>query len=290
MAASKKKKILGVIGFPVRHSFSPIMHNAVFKEMGINALYRSFEVQPARLKDFMRGLRKNNIFGLNVTIPHKEAVVALLSEIRESPGFARSIGAVNTIKVEDHKPCGFNTDGLGFIRALNCLGFEFEGRKVALLGAGGAAKAVAFNMAENKAAISIYDLNQARCRELVNKLKTKFSRRIKFAESIEDLNIPDCDMLVNATPVGMHDEHLPVSSDYLHKKLFVYDLVYNSKGRKTTKLVEEARKRGLRAQDGIWMLVFQGAISAKIWFPEMDEKEVASIMFNALRRQGFFVG
>jgi shikimate dehydrogenase len=289
MAAKKKKKIFGVIGFPVRHSLSPIMHNAVFKELGINAQYRAFEVKPARLKDFMRGLRKNGIFGLNVTIPHKEAVVPLLSEIRESPGFARSIGAVNTVKMEENKPCGYNTDGVGFIRALNCLGFEFEGKKVALLGAGGAAKAVAYNIAENKAAISIYDLNRQRCRELVNKLKTKFSRRIKFAERIDDLNIADCDMLVNATPVGMQDEHLPVPADYLHKKLYVYDLVYNPKGRRTTKLVEEARKKGLKAHAGIWMLVFQGAISAKIWFPEIDEKEVASIMFDALRKQGFFV-
>lgn len=289
MTAASKKKILGVIGFPVRHSLSPVMHNAVFKCLGINATYKSFEIKPEALKKFVLALKRNHIFGLNVTIPHKESVIPYLASVRDMPGLAQSIGAVNTIKMDGGRPIGYNTDGQGFIRALRSLGFDFKDKKVALIGAGGAAKAVAFNMAEEKVSlIYIHDMDSVRCEELVKKLKNKFPRQIKFAGSIEALNIPKCDILVNATPVGMHDDRLLVPLEYLHKELFVYDLVYNPKGRKTTRLIAEAKKKSLKAHDGIWMLVFQGAIASKIWFPEIDEKEIASIMFEALRKEGFF--
>jgi len=289
MTAASKKKVLGVVGFPVRHSLSPVMHNAVFKRLGVNAVYKPFEVRPEDLKKFIHALKKNAIFGLNITIPHKESVIPLLSSVRNSPGLAQSIGAVNTIKIEDGKPVGYNSDGVGFIRALKSLGFDFKDKKVALMGAGGAAKAVAFNMAEEKASsIHIFDEDALRCQELVKKLKNKFPRQIKFSESIEALSVPKCDILINATPVGMHDDQMLVPTEYLHKELFVYDLVYNPKGRKTTRLIAEAKKKGLKAHDGIWMLVFQGAISSKIWFPDFDEKEIASIMFEGLRKEGFF--
>lgn len=289
MAVAKRKKIFGVIGYPVSHSLSPIMHNAVFKKMGVDAIYRAFEVKPDNLKQFLKGLRKNNIYGLNVTIPHKETVIPSLSEVRELPGLARSIGAVNTIKIENDKPIGYNTDGQGFVRALKSLGFDLKDKKVALLGAGGAAKAIVFNMAEQKARqIFIYDMDLSRSENLVNRLKHKFPRLVRLAKDIDELKIPLCDILVNATPVGMKDDKSLIDPEQLHKGLFVYDLVYNPKGRKTTKLVAEAKKKGLKAHDGIWMLVFQGAISSKIWFPEFDEREVASVMFEALRKEGFF--
>jgi len=289
MAKLKKNKIFGVIGFPVKHSLSPIMHNAVFKRLGINATYRAFEVRPEELKKFVQGLKRNSISGLNITIPHKENILPLLREVQDIPGLARSIGAVNTVKMEDGKPVGYNTDGLGFIRALKSLGFDFREKKVALLGAGGAAKAIVFNVAEEKASsISIYDVDSIRSQDLVKRLKTKFPRQIKLAKNVEELHIPKCDILVNATPVGMHDDRIIIPLEYLHKELFIYDLVYNPKGRKTTRLVVEAKKKGLKAHDGIWMLVFQGAISSKIWFPKVDEREVASIMFEGLRNEGFF--
>ncbi|MDP3142448.1 MAG: shikimate dehydrogenase [Candidatus Omnitrophota bacterium] len=289
MTAASKKKIFGVVGFPVRHSLSPLMHNAVFKCLGVNAAYKPFEVKPEDLKNFVLALKRNHIFGLNVTIPHKESIIPFLPVVRDTPGLAHLIGAVNTVRFEDGKPVGYNTDGLGFVRALKSLGFDFKDKKVALFGAGGAAKAVAFNMAEEKASsIHIYDLNSVRCEELVKRLKTKFPRQIRLADSVEALNISKCDILINATPVGMHDDRLLVPVEYLHKELFVYDLVYNPKGRKTTRLIAEAKKKGLKAHDGIWMLVFQGAIASKIWFPEFDEKEIASIMFEALRKEGFF--
>ena len=289
MAVTKKKKIFGVIGFPVGHSLSPIMHNAVFKRLGVNAVYKAFEVKPEGLKKFIRGLRSNDIYGLNVTIPHKETVIPFLFEVRDTLGLAHSIGAVNTIKIENGKSIGFNTDGQGFIRALKSLGFDFKDKKVALLGAGGAAKAVAFNMAEKEVTlISIYDADLNRAEDLVKKLKNKFSLQVRAAQNIAKLNIGKCDILVNATPVGMKDDWTLVEPEYLHRDLFVYDLVYNPRGRKTTRLVAEAKSKGLKAHDGLWMLVFQGAIASKIWFPEFDEKEIASIMFEALRREGFF--
>lgn len=289
MAVTKKKKIFGVIGSPISHSLSPFMHNAVFKKLGVNAVYKSFEVKPEELKKFIHSLRQSNIHGLNVTIPHKETVIPFLSEVRDTPGLARAIGAVNTIKIEDGKAIGFNTDGRGFIRALKSLGFDFRDKKVALLGAGGAAKAIAFNIAEQMAGlISIYDTDVGRATDLVKKLKNKFSLPVKLAQHIDKLNIGRCDILVNATPVGMKDDRTLVEPEYLHRDLFVYDLVYNPQGRKTTSLVAEAKNKGLKAHDGLWMLVFQGAIASKIWFPEFDEKEIASIMFEALREEGFF--
>jgi shikimate dehydrogenase len=289
MAIPKKKKIFGVIGFPIGHSLSPVMHNAVFKKLGVNAVYKAFEVKPQELKQFIRGLRNKGIYGLNVTIPHKETVMPFLSEVRDTPGLARSIGAVNTIKAEDGKTMGFNTDGQGFIRALKSLGFDFRDKKVALLGAGGAAKAISFNMAEQGATgIFIHDADIQRAEDLVKKLKQKFSLQVKLAQSIDKLNIGKCDILVNATPVGMKDDRSLLDPEYLHRDLFVYDLVYNPRGRKTTRLVTEAKSKRLKAHDGLWMLVFQGAIASKIWFPEFDEQEIASIMFEALRKEGFF--
>lgn len=288
MKTSAKKKIFGVIGYPISHSLSPVMHNAVFKKFGIPAVYKAFEVKPAQLQSFIRGLRNNHICGLNVTIPHKEAIIPFLKEVRDEPGLAASIGAVNCVRMQEGRPIGYNTDGLGFIRSLKSLGFDFKGEKAALLGAGGAARAVAFNMAkEGVSQIYIFDIDTQRAMQLVLTLKARFPRTIKLAKNIPELNLNKCGLLVNATSVGMKDNRLAIGSEYLHKDLFVYDLVYNRQARHTTPLVEEARRRGIRAHDGIWMLVFQGAISSKLWYPQLDEKEVASVMFEGLRTEGF---
>ncbi|MFZ5800661.1 MAG: shikimate dehydrogenase [Candidatus Omnitrophota bacterium] len=288
MKTAVKKKIFGVIGYPISHSLSPVMHNAVFKKFGIPAVYKAFEVKPETLKDFVRQMRNNRIAGVNVTIPHKETIIPFLKEVEDEPGLAGSIGAVNTVVIEKDRAVGYNTDGLGFIRAIKSLGFEFKGAKVALLGAGGAARAVSFNMAtEGVSQIYIYDIDTARAAQLVSIFKTRFPRTVKLAKNIPELNLEKCALLVNATPVGMKDNRLAIDPQYLHKDLFIYDLVYNRQARHTTPLVEEARKRGIRAHDGIWMLVFQGAISSKLWFPQLDEKEVASVMFAGLRNEGF---
>jgi len=265
-------KIFGLIGYPVKHSLSPLMHNAAFKALNLDARYGLFELKPQELENFLKSLSQKNIYGLNVTIPYKEQVIPFLDRLSAQAGL---IGAVNTIRASQDKLEGFNTDGEGFLKHLTQdLGFSPEGKTVSLIGAGGAAKAVTVYLAKaGVKRVTIYDTQEEKLKDLLAHLKLNF-KEIEFnqAHSIEGLNINNSDLLVNATSVGMKEsDPLIVSEGQMHRGLLVYDLIYNPK---ETKLLKLAKEKGALVSNGLGMLLYQGMLSFEIWTGEIAPKEL----------------
>ena len=256
-------KIYGVLGYPVKHSLSPAMHNAAFKALKIPAEYRLFEIPPQDLDRFFASLVENNILGLNVTIPYKEKVLTYLDKVSESAGL---IGAVNTIKVSTQGLEGFNTDAEGFLKHLTeDLRFNPANKNIAIIGAGGAARAIAVSLAQAKPnTLNIYDVDAARLSNLVDSLKANFKTlTIHPARSIAELKIKDCELLINATPVGMKpDDPCLVDADLMHEGLLVYDLVYNPV---ETAFMKKAAIHGATVKNGYEMLVLQAEAGWEIW-------------------------
>lgn len=273
-------KLYGLIGFPVKHSYSAAMHNAVFEALGIDARYELFEIKPEKLENEFKKLVGDGVCGFNVTVPHKEKIMKSLDQIDEE---ASIIGAVNTIKVDTNKATkGFNTDGLGFITHLkDVVGFNPEGKNIAILGAGGAAKAISAQLAKNKAkSISLFDIKQGKTKALADKLQANFSDcKIRTVSQANALLKANPDLLVNATPVGMHKEDpLIFDSSHLQPELLVYDLIYNPA---QTLLLREAKAKGCRGVfNGLGMLLYQGVLAFKIW---LDVEAPIDVMENALR-------
>ncbi len=272
--------IYGVLGYPAQHSLSPLMHNAAFRALKINAEYKIFEIKPQDLDDFMLTLGKNGICGLSVTIPYKETVLKYLQWKSAEVSFT---GASNTIVVKDKDRLeGWNTDGIGFHRHLTQdLKFDLKGKTVAMLGAGGAAKAIADQCGRQEVkSISIYDIDRQRCLNLTEKISREFPKcKAGCAPSVEELDLKNSDLLINATPVGMKEgDASPVPIDKLHSRLFVYDLVYNPS---ETALLKEARKKGARVSNGLGMLLYQGARSFELW---TDKKAPTEMMKEALNQ------
>jgi shikimate dehydrogenase len=252
-----KPKLYGLVGFPIKHSLSPCMHNAALAKLKIKAKYRLFELRAEQLGNFLANLKKKNICGFNVTIPYKEKVLPYLDI--KSLG-VREIGAVNTVVVaKDGKLKGFNTDFLGFSRHLKEL--KVKPQKTAIIGAGGAARAVCFALGQIKVEeICIYDIDAYKSLGLVSQFKDVFSQtKLSAVARIEELNLQDKDLLINASPVGMRpDDPCLVEDKAIHKNLFVYDLIYNPA---ETKLITQARQAGARFSNGLGMLLYQGILS-----------------------------
>lgn len=274
---SSSKKIFGIVGFPVRHSFSPAMHNAAFRSRKIRASYKLFEKKPYEVEGFLANLKKCNISGLNVTIPYKEKVLAMIGE-HVSKG-AQVIGAVNTIAVtKDGRLKGFNTDYLGFSRHI--IELKLKPRKVALIGAGGAARAVCFALAKKGASeVAIYDIDKFKSLNLAKRFRNLFPDCVFYAVAhIYELVIRKKDFLVNTTPVGMHEnDPCLVSSEMLHAGLFVYDVIYNPP---ETKLLKLAKEKGLGCANGLGMLLYQGVEAFNIWMK--PKKAPVEVMRRAL--------
>lgn len=248
----------------------------------MDALYVPFEVAPRDLKAAVRGLRALGISGVNVTIPHKQAVLPLVDELSTE---AKGIGAANTIVFRNGKAKAYNTDGEGFIRSLKSeLKINPKGRSVLLFGCGGAAKAIAFVLArEGARSISFTDQIEKRARELAAKTKKDFPRcgtkHIPFLRSRIDEEALGSDLLVNASPVGMHrGDPCIINPKAMHKDLAVYDIVYNPPA---TPLLKEAKKRGIKASNGLGMLLYQGALSFELF---TGRKAPVSVMRAALKK------
>jgi shikimate dehydrogenase len=279
MDKNQSPKIYGVLGYPAKHSLSPYMHNEAFKYLNIDAEYKIFEKKPDELSGFLSSLVKEGIGGLNVTVPYKEMVLPFLESIS---GEAELIGAVNTIKISGKGLEGFNTDGEGFFRHLTeDLRFNPAGKIIAIIGAGGAAKAISIYM--SKAApkrIAVYDIDKPKLSALARHLKDNF-KAIDFimVNSVEELNIKECSLLVNATPVGMKEtDACLVNANLIHPDLLVYDLIYNPK---QTKLLMLAKEKGASASNGLGMLLYQGARSFEIF---TEKKAPIEVMRRALEK------
>jgi len=261
------RKIMGLIGYPLGHSVSPAMHNTAFKKLGLDCEYSLFEVEPKDLKEAVEGMRALHIAGFNVTIPHKEAVMPFLDEVTE---IARVIGAVNTVKNQNGKLIGYNTDGAGFIESLkNDAKIKPKGKHAVILGAGGASRAVTVMLAESGAkTITITDIEAAKAKELTEYVDSYFDTSCDNVEvNSQELqrSIAQAEILINCTPLGMAPKikASPLADNIeLHKKLMIYDLVYNPA---ETKLMKTAKAAGAKVCSGLGMLVYQGALAFTLW-------------------------
>ncbi|TKJ18494.1 MAG: shikimate dehydrogenase [Promethearchaeota archaeon Loki_b31] len=259
-----RTSVLCVIGHPIEHSMSPIMHNAALKDLSLDYVYVAFNIPPNDLKKAVLGFKMFSIKGINVTIPYKENIIPYLDEIDP---LAEKIGAVNTIKNEGKYLIGKNTDASGAKNALLDAGCEITGKKALILGAGGAAKAVSFAISEDLDAVYIANRTEKRAiklaKDLTNKTTIKAVGKNMSINTLKNL-VNDVDILINTTPLGMYPdiEGSPISQEMLHKNLFVFDIVYNPL---ETRLLKEARKIGCKTLGGLDMFVNQGALAFEWW-------------------------
>jgi len=255
---------LGLLGNPVSHSHSPLMHNAVFDKLGIDAIYLPFRVSPGQLREAVMGLKALGFRGVNVTIPFKEAIIPLLDRL--SPE-AKVYQAVNVVAIEEDQLVGYNTDGPGFLAALHEAGVS-SWEHCILLGAGGAARSISLALAQNGAReMTILDTDEAKACSLAEHVAhiTAAVTQGKLASPANWAQAADrADLIVNCTPVGMYPqlEASPVSSlEGVADRAVVCDIVYNPL---ETKFLAMARQQGLTTVNGLSMFVFQGALTLKL--------------------------
>ncbi|MBI4321651.1 MAG: shikimate dehydrogenase [Chloroflexi bacterium] len=281
----RAKKVVGLIGYPLQHSFSPLFQQAAFDYYSLPACYELWETLPEDLDGAVASLRMPDCLGSNVTIPYKEAVIPLLDALDEQ---AHDIGAVNTILHERGSLKGYNTDVQGFISSLEYdAGFEPFGKYALILGAGGVARAAAIALLRAGAArLVICNRHVARGQSLVDFLAAKGTQVELSALSCarQDLAkaLAGCDLVVNATSVGMKHGSDPGGSllppDLIPEDALVFDLVYNPT---TTPLLRDAQARGARVLNGLPMLVYQGAAAFELW---TGQQAPVGLMFERLKR------
>lgn len=266
MNITGKTKTLGIFGYPISHTLSPAMHNAVIKALGLDMAYLPFEVKPSNLKEAINGIKSLGIIGVNITIPHKESVIRFLDAISEE---ARLVGAVNTIVNKDRKLIGYNTDGSGYIASLKEeLGFNPKSKRIIIIGAGGAARGILAALAAQKPkSITVANRTLSRAVSLIKAFKGKFRDTRFEAIGIDDnmlkMSFNSVDLLVNTTSVGMkQSKALKIPLETLPKIAIVSDIIYNPL---ETLLLKKAKKLGLTTHGGLGMLVHQGARSFKLW-------------------------
>ncbi len=264
-------KLFGVLGDPVSHSLSPAMHNAAFRALGMDCEYHAFRVSPESLHDAIYGARALGFGGLNLTIPLKEKAL----ETVKPTELTKQIGAVNTVDFKNGI-VGYNTDGLGAKMALEDSGVNVRGKNVLLLGAGGAARAIAFQLASDGANVTIANRTPGRAIALAKDVGRVGKARASGFGELKNL-VQNSDILINSTAVGMSPgiSETLVTSDMMHSNLVVFDIVYNPIN---TMLLAEAKKAGAKTIDGVMMLVYQGAEAFKTWTgktPPVDVMEKA---------------
>lgn len=276
-----KTAVYGILGYPVCHSLSPVMQNSAFQAAGMDSIYVPFEVHPERLGPAVEGLKAAGVCGLNVTIPHKTAIMPFMDLLDDS---ALQAGAVNVVKCCDGLLKGYNTDGAGLVRALKGdLDFSPAGALVVVAGAGGAARgAVAGLCAAGVARVTVVNRDLEAARSLVDDLASYFPD-VAFSASLTEMDavlaLEQADLILNATSVGMKGDKLAwLELDLAKKGAKVYDMVYSPL---VTPLIEAANRHGLAAANGLGMLVGQGELAFKIWTGKDPEK---GVMRQALER------
>ncbi len=264
MSVSGKTKVCGIIGDPVEHSMSPAMHNAAFKKLGLDYAYVPFWVKPEALTEAVAGLRALNIVGFNVTIPHKVSILPLLDSVDP---LAERIGAVNTVVNVDGELRGCNTDAEGFFFFFLEYGVNVSGKKVVVLGAGGASRAISYTLAKMGARLVILnrEAGLSRAEAIASIIQTDLDTAVQVlpVDLIEEC-LTGAELLVNATSAGMYpyakESPLPVILSL--KVPVVFDIVYNPV---ETRLLREAKKAGSKIITGIDMLAWQGAQAFEKW-------------------------
>ena len=274
---------LGIIGYPIGHSMSPVFQQAALDDSGIDAQYVAYQVAPDEVGEFVNGLRQPGILGINVTVPHKEAVMPFLDEIDD---WATEAGAVNTIVNRQGHLTGHNTDGYGFLRALReGAGFEPQGRRTLILGAGGAARGVLLALArESVGQLTIANRTVERAESLAQLARGRNIAAQTIPLSGGDLSnaSASAELIVNCTSIGMThgpgEDETPLPGEVIPPSALVYDLVYNPL---ETRLLREASQAGAKTLGGIAMLVYQGAASFQMW---LERPAPVQVMLDAAIR------
>lgn len=278
-----KTKLIGVIGNPIEHSISPQLHNTLNKHLGIDAVYIPMKAEKDSLEDVVKGLKATNFVGFNVTIPFKNEIIRYLDTCSEE---AAQIGAVNTVVNKDGVLHGYNTDAEGFARSFKMeAATDFQGKTIAIVGAGGVARAIAVKLAIEKAE-HIYIINRtlSKAEEISDLICKNFTCEssasiINSAESFEDLK--SSDIIINATSIGMYpqiDENpIPSFSDFNNNQI-VYDTIYNPS---KTKLLSVASSKGCKSINGFGMLIFQGVLAYEMWTDLRISKADIKSLFKA---------
>lgn len=268
-----RTKLIGLTATPIGHSLSPAMHNLAFRKSALNYVYMAFEVGDQQLADVVTGFRALNLRGWNVSMPNKTKILPLLDELSPAAQFA---GAVNTVVNEDGKLIGHITDGTGYLRGLKENGVDIKGKKITLLGAGGAAPSIAIQCAIDGASeIHIFNANDAfqdrakKNADIINHEIENINCKatVNYLEDLELLKetIENSDILTNATGVGMkplEDQSLVPDASWLRPELIVSDVVYIPR---KTKLLEMAESVGCKTINGLGMMLWQGAAAFEIW-------------------------
>ena len=256
------KKVFGLLGHPIEHSMSPVMHKTAYEQSNMNATYVAFDVAPENLENAVNGIRALNIQGCNVTIPHKVEVMKYLDEIDEE---ARQIGAVNTISNENGHLKGYNTDGRGYIQSLLNVVADFSGKTILIIGAGGAARAVvAALLTHQPLQIVIANRTLEKADTLAQLFQSNTTTVIASTIANAAAKLEQYSIVINTTSVGMspHVEDMPISLERLSPNAVVSDLIYNPL---ETRLLKEAKKRNAQVLNGVGMFVHQGALSIEHW-------------------------
>lgn len=266
-AIGPRTQLCGVLLHPASHTRSPALHNAAFAALGIDAVFVAFDVAPESLPAAVHGARALGLRQLAVSIPHKEAIAPLLDEVDE---VACRIGAVNTVIRRDGRLVGSNTDWIGAVRAIERV-TPLAGRDVIVLGAGGTARAVVFGAIERGARVVVLNRAPDRAERLARELGAA------GAGALADLAGLRCDVLVNATPVGLQSDASPVAADLIPRGAAVLDAVYDPP---VTRLLRDAVARGARPVGGKWMLVHQAAEQVRLWTGREPPIEILAEAFD----------
>lgn len=273
MDITGKTRVCGVIGDPIAHTLSPTIQNAAFAHLKLNLVFLAFQVRTSELENAIQGMRGLSIHGLNVTMPHKSTIIDYLDEMDPTVKF---LGSANTILNKEGILSGFNTDGVGALKALRENGTELSDKKVLLLGAGGAAKAIAFSLAQEVGELVILNRTADKAKKLAKALSEISDKEVVGGALHTDAiltNLQDSDILINATNVGMHPEYNQsiIASRWLRSDLTVMDIIYHPF---ETRLLKDAKAAGAKVVNGIEMLIHQGAASFKIWTGQSAPIEV----------------
>ena len=280
---SARTKLMVLLGNPLGHSYSALMHNTVFTHLKMDYLYIPVEVTADNLRAVFSGLTRMNVGGFNVTIPHKQRIIELLDEIDP---LAEAIGAVNTICLNKGRTRGYNTDGEGFLKSLaEELALSIDHKNFFVIGCGGAARAIAMTLA-SRGADRIFLSNRTLSK--AEALAADINRNMGHKAEVVALKpkpmaaaLRSCHILVNATSLGMHPnvDEIPLDEKLLFKELAVADIVYNPV---STRLLQAAQKKGCRIVEGLGMLVYQGAAAFRLW---TGIEPPTDAMFAAVRQK-----
>ncbi|MFN3421159.1 MAG: shikimate dehydrogenase [Armatimonadota bacterium] len=285
-----KTKIIALVGDPIEHSLTPRIQNAALKKLGMNVRNIAFRVPKGFLRDFVKGIKVAGVLGVMVTIPHKEDAFKLADEHDK---FAELMGSANLLVFKDSQVVAYSTDGYAASRSLKEAGIDVKGKCVAIVGTGGAGRALAFQFALDGASkLLLFNRTVKRAKKLSNELKRKLGfNELQIFPHDPDLlrsELKNCHLLVNATSVGMHpnEDEIPIPADALHPDLIVFDIVYNPV---QTRLLKEAKRKGCKIVDGVPMLVYTNEKALELCLGIKVSQDLVNLMlracYSALRRR-----